>query len=59
MIGHSITVGSLKKLLEKLSDSDIITTNVVGNLTIERGDKYVGWVDLWSEEVEYCEGCDG
>jgi hypothetical protein len=55
MIGHSITVGSLKKLLAKLPDSDVLSTNVVGNLTIERGDKYVGWVDLWSEEVEYCE----
>jgi hypothetical protein len=45
-MGHCITVGHLKRLLRKLEDSDLLVPNCVGNLTVARNGKVIGFIDL-------------
>lgn len=46
MIEHEITVAKLGELLKELDDNDVLIPNGVRNLTIERGGKYIGFVNL-------------
>ena len=45
-IAHWVTAGQLKELLATLRDDDVLSPNMVGNLSIVRGEDFIGWVDL-------------
>lgn len=45
-LAHCVTVAKLRELINALEPTDVLWVNRVRNLSIERGGKYIGMVDL-------------
>jgi hypothetical protein len=55
---RSIMAHKLTALLtDHLNHGDMLVPNHVGNLTIMRNGKYIGYVDIGLEKVEFVKDC--
>lgn len=46
-----ISVGQLRECLSTLEEADRLFPNAVGNLSIIRGERQIGFIDIASEEM--------
>ena len=54
-IDHEITAAKLQELMAQLEPTDILRPNAVGNLMLIRNGEYIGFVDFYSDIIEFFE----
>lgn len=47
-----LTVKQMKEILDQMEDDDVITPNRVGNLSVVRDKRMIGYIDFQAERFE-------